>query len=298
MKRLRLRLAALAVTMALLPTAAWAGEMPKGLAVQLSDPKLDEARFTTLCAEVLRAVDPQATVSVVGPLRVAVASQGVEVAVGLENPWRAPPANRAEAVWTLAHRLKDAVQAALGKAVGEASEIVPLVRGEVDASVQMIKAGKYNQIGERLVGDLWTLYAFNKPTQFLPVTDADLQRLKIDRAKLRSMALANLRKQIPQVEKKGSAGSWMFILPEIGGNFEASLLLIDEMWDGKSGEVEGEFVVAVPARDLLFVTGARNQAGVQKVKALAADAFAKGDHPVSKQVLVRRKGRWETAETP
>ncbi|MFP2928448.1 DUF1444 family protein [Pyxidicoccus sp. 3LG] len=279
----------------LFPDAARAADMPKDLSVQISDPKLDEARFTSLCAEVLRVVEPQAKVSVVGSFRVAVTSQGVELVVGFENPWRAPPAGRADAVWTQAQGLNATVQAALGKASGQLAEIVPLVRGEVDAAVQAIIAGKYNQIGERLVGDLWVLYAFNKPTLFMPVTDVDLQRLKLDKAKLRSLALGNLRKQIPPIEKKGSSGTWMFILPETGGNFEASLLLLDEVWDGKGTALDGEPMVAVPARDLLFVTGTHNEAGVQKVKDLAAHAFDKVDHPVSKKVLVRRKGKWEIA---
>ncbi|PTL83385.1 DUF1444 family protein [Vitiosangium sp. GDMCC 1.1324] len=294
MSHVQSRALLLAITMTLLPCASFAAEMPKELATRLSDAKIDEDRFTALCAEAVRAADPEATVSVVAPFKVAVTSQGAKLMVGFENPWRASPGSRAQAVWNHVQQLRDVVQASLGKVMGELSEIVPLVRGEVEASVQMIKAGKYNQIGERLAGDLWVIYAFNKPTHFMPVTDADLKRLKLERAQLRATALKNLRQQIPPVEKRGGAGTWMFILPKTGGNFEASLLLFDELWDGKSTEKEGDFVVAVPARDILLVTGSRSKAGVEKVSALAAETFAGGDHPISKQVLIRRKGKWET----
>lgn len=167
------------------------------------------------------------------------------------------------------------------------------MRGEVDAAVQMIKQGKSKQIGEQLTGDIWVLYAFNKPTLFLPVQEEDLPRLKLERAQLRLTAVRNLEALLPDIEKKGGAGTWMWILPDTGGNFEASLLLLDEPWGEFAQKLSGEVVVAVPARDLLFVTDSANEAGVKKVRALAEDAYARGDHPVSKQVLVRRGGKWE-----
>ncbi|WP_224245604.1 DUF1444 family protein [Hyalangium gracile] len=273
-------------------------KLPERLAEKLSDPELEPGAFTNLCAEALKTLDPQATVSVVGPFQVAMNSQGVDLVAGFENPWRAAPAARAEAVWAQVLGVREASKAMAGQVVGELREIVPLVRGEVDAAVQLIKAGKSKQVAYPLTADLWVLYAFNKPTQFLPVMDEDLRRLDLDRAQVRATALENLRQFIPGFERKGGKGTWMLILPNTGGNFEASLLLLDEIWDDLEKETQGEVVAAVPARDLLFVTDSQNAAGVSKVSALAADAYAKGDHPVSKQVLVRRSGEWKPWAPP
>ena len=156
----------------------------------------------------------------------------------------------------------------------------------------MIKAGKYDQIAERLAGDMWVLYSFNKPEQFLPVMSQDLARLKVDKSQLRTLAMKNLRALLPAPEKRGGGGTWMLTLPKMGGNFEASLLLVDEIWDEMSKTVSGDLVAAAPARDLLFVSGSGDAAGVKKLSSLAVDAFAKVDHPVSQQVLVRREGKW------
>ncbi len=269
--------------------------VPIDLANRLGDSTLDENEFTTLCVEVLRAVAPEAQVSKVAPLRTVAKTPSVEMLVSFENPWRAPPTERAVAVWAQARQLKDAVEVARGRLVGEAREIVPLARGEVDAAVQQIMAGAGTQVGERIAGDLWILYSFNKPTLFVPVTEDDLRRLKLDRVQLRTLALQNLRSLLPPVRRQtmGTNGTWALILPQSGGNFEASLLVDDDAWSALASEVAGELVAVAPARDLLFVTGSRNVLGLEQISATARDAFGRVDHPVSKQLLVRRRGIWE-----
>jgi uncharacterized protein YtpQ (UPF0354 family) len=131
-----------------------------------------------------------------------------------------------------------------------------------------------------------------------PVMESDLLRLGLEREQLRSTALKNLRQLAQGVERRVSGSTSMLILPYTGGSFEASLLLLDEIWEELEKEAQGELVAAVPTRDLLFVTDSHDKAGVSKVTAIAADAFAKGDHPVSEQVLIRRNGKWEPWVAP
>ena len=55
-----------------------------------------------------------------------------------------------------------------------------------------------------------------------------------------------------------------------GGNYEASLLLIDDIWSSGQVKVNGDIVVAIPTRDVLLVTGSRNRSGLKRVRELAA----------------------------
>jgi len=55
------------------------------------------------------------------------------------------------------------------------------------------------------------------------------------------------------------------------GVYDASLLLADALWSSGQIEVEGDIVVAAPAKGPLLVTGSRNRAGIARLRALAAE---------------------------
>ena len=40
-----------------------------------------------------------------------------------------------------------------------------------------------------------------------------------------------------------------------GGNYEATLILLPEVWESVAEMVSGQIVAAVPARDVLYFTG-------------------------------------------
>jgi uncharacterized protein YtpQ (UPF0354 family) len=84
----------------------------------------------------------------------------------------------------------------------------------------------------------------------------------------------------------------------MGGNFEASLMALDAVWDGGFRQfVGGEYVVACPARDLLAFCDARSVVGVRELRAVCAAARAHGvDHPISDRLYRRAGGRWQVFE--
>jgi uncharacterized protein YtpQ (UPF0354 family) len=57
--------------------------------------------------------------------------------------------------------------------------------------------------------------------------------------------------------------------------------------------VKGDIVVAVPARDVVLVTGSHNRKGLQVVRAMAADLAAKGPHRLTTALFVYRDGRFK-----
>lgn len=292
--------------------------LPRAVEKQLGASSLDELAFTNLCAQALSHVDASATVTIAGPLRVSVKTRGIEVLVSFEDQWHRQPEDRAVAVWEHVRHLDQIVVSALGdggapnlpprgevaadgrfdsvspqgRYRGSAENIVPLVRGEVDAAVQGIKNGTYPQIGEHLAGDVWVVYAFNEPEMFLPVTSMDLQRLNIAPADLRGLSLRNLRAAIPPVGRKEKRSWVMLTLPNSGGNFEASLMLLDDLWAEEEQHVSGDLVAIVPARDVLAFTGSKNPE-LSGFARQSGETFSQMPHHVSKQAFVRKNGKWE-----
>ena len=76
----------------------------------------------------------------------------------------------------------------------------------------------------------------------------------------------------------------------LGGNFEASLLLIDDLWDRQLAHLApNDFVAAVPTRDVLAVCDANSEAGIDELRQIVLRAEG-GDHPLATTLYRRPRG--------
>ncbi|MEM8882679.1 MAG: hypothetical protein AAGD14_01260 [Planctomycetota bacterium] len=78
-----------------------------------------------------------------------------------------------------------------------------------------------------------------------------------------------------------------------GGDYEASMLLADHVWDVMADHVDGDVIAAAPARDLLFVTGADDAAGLSQMEAAIRRVFDEEfSYRISRAMLRRKDGGW------
>lgn len=61
-----------------------------------------------------------------------------------------------------------------------------------------------------------------------------------------------------------------------GGNFEAALILLPYFWEHIHNVMGSEVIVAIPARDLLFITKASNPDAILKLKNIVQQSFEGG----------------------
>lgn len=79
----------------------------------------------------------------------------------------------------------------------------------------------------------------------------------------------------------------------LDGNFEASLLLVDPLWDQSLVKyVQNGFVVAVPARDIVAFADAQSAAGIAELNNIVSRLFPGGDHLISQDLYKRESGQW------
>ncbi len=138
--------------------------------------------------------------------------------------------------------------------------IVPVLKSAdwVETIQQLRKAVPATQLlTEPFIGQLMIVYAEDRPSsiRFLMMGD-DVG----DRASLRDRAVANLRRLLPKIEMQTRADGVSLI--SAGGEYEASLVLLDDLWSSGRIKVDGDIVVALPTKDILLVTGSRNTAGL------------------------------------
>ena len=143
---------------------------------------------------------------------------------------------------------------------------------------------------EEFSPDLIVLYAEDSPRNIRYLGPKDLESAKIERSELRALACANLKRLLPKIERHGANGLYMITA---GGDYEASLLLLDSIWSGGQVEVKGDVVVAIPTRDLLLVTGSQDPQGIEKARQMVKEASTNGPYRLTQKLFVYRNGRFD-----
>jgi uncharacterized protein YtpQ (UPF0354 family) len=80
----------------------------------------------------------------------------------------------------------------------------------------------------------------------------------------------------------------------VDGNFEASMLLLDELWESHFQQfVTGDYLVALPTRDVLSFCDAASATGREQLLQLVERLRNSTDHPLSQSIYRRVGNRWE-----
>ncbi len=143
----------------------------------------------------------------------------------------------------------------------------------------------YEDLNEELV----IVYAEDSPKNLRYLSPKDLEQVDLKPSDLKDLAIRNLKSIIPKIEAHGGNGVYMVTA---GGDYEASLLLFEGLWDGVQIKVDGDYVVAVPSRDMLLITGSRNKEGVQKISELAIKTVAEAPYHLTSDLFIRKDGKY------
>jgi hypothetical protein len=167
------------------------------------------------------------------------------------------------------------------------SRVVPLIKD--DGFFDQVESG-FRPAAERLVADLSIVYAFDQPHSLEIMTEAERVALGVPPRELRTMAVRNLRRLVPEIRHQDNGSAHMLLA---GGNFEASLLLLDDLWTRLSADVPGDLVACAAARDVMLYTGSAITGGIDGVVQLATRILSEGNHALSATLLRWTPLGWE-----
>lgn len=296
-----------------------------------AETRVSQGRFTELFIDALRAEVPELDIRPLRPLQLTIARDGRAITVHLGNAFV-----RCETSPDMLHVIVDDHVVATIEQLGrddlqiDVTRIVPVME---NVRYREELASSQNGDGAELAHEsynetLIVLYAEDKPSITRFLDDRTLDDLRIDRSKLRSIAVRNLVKLLPElIEVRGANGvHWLSVdgtykgsmsmvvssdttergqsgiyRVSAGGNYEASLLLFDDIWSSdtwSTGDtrVAGEVVVAVPARDVLVVSGSRESEGIATLREIASGIVASDLSSLTEQLFVYRNGRFQPFE--
>ena len=169
-----------------------------------------------------------------------------------------------------------------------ADDIVALVR---DAEYcAYVTAQEVDAVTEHLVGDLWVIYAVDRPQSTSVLTADVITGLGLSHFDVRTLGLKNLRRLLSDLEIVRQAE--FYELNCENSVYLAGALLLDGIWEEAAAKVEGDVVVAVPSRDVLLFSGTSNPAGLTQLRQATDSVFSGGDHLISRTLMRRVTGQW------
>jgi uncharacterized protein YtpQ (UPF0354 family) len=131
------------------------------------------------------------------------------------------------------------------------SNIVPIVKvlvNDADLGQAERLENVLLPISRPLVENLEVMYAFDLPDCFAFLNERDASELNLSHADLHDLAIYNLLGRLEEIDIQQMNNLPVYSL-EIGGNLDASLLLLQAVRDIVAQEIPGNIVAAIPSRD-------------------------------------------------
>ncbi|MCB0402143.1 MAG: DUF1444 family protein [Flavobacteriales bacterium] len=173
--------------------------------------------------------------------------------------------------------------------------IVPIIKD--NAFLEEVKRLKntdsLDNVIETYNSELVIIYVEDTEKTVRHLSQKDFKELNISTDTLKEFALANLHDLLPEIEKHGETGYYMVT---VGGTYESSLILADDIWTQENFPVQGEIIVGIPSRDLLIVTGSEDPENMNKLRVLINDIHQNGSHIISNRIFIRKNGKFVVHE--
>ncbi len=157
--------------------------------------------------------------------------------------------------------------------------------GESGDAVSMV--GDDEPILRNLGNGLLVAYLVDEGDHFSYVQRRHINLAGLSESALHEKAIANLAALLAQREARLHAAVNGVSAIIFDGNFEATLILVDSLWDEELAHLAPNgFVVAIPTRDVLAFCDAQSRMGIDELRRVIARTQG-GDHPLQ-PVLYRR----------
>lgn len=171
------------------------------------------------------------------------------------------------------------------------NKILPIIKDQkfLNGLNGLSKNFEDKHVFEKYNSELFIFYAEDKELSINYLTQDDFQQLGISMNELRERAIENFDNLV-EMKKYGGDGYFMI---SAGGNYEASIILLN-IWEKENFDVEGNIVIAVPARDMLLVTGSKDSKNLHTMYDVVENTISTGNHLVSDKLFEFINGKFET----
>ena len=132
------------------------------------------------------------------------------------------------------------------------------------------------------LGDLLVTFAVDDGDHFSLLQRSDVPEGMSD-ADLFALAKKNLTEQVEFTLTGTNYGGYGILA---GGDHEAGALCLDFIWDAVLKQVGENLVIAVPAKDCLFMAAASDRAQIEGMAEVAKSIFENGDRQLTRNLFL------------
>lgn len=186
---------------------------------------------------------------------------------------------------------------ALREADASRDKILPVIKddGYVDEMLHSLRkrgtdTSKFEILFDRLCDGLLITYAIDTPHSLRYLRSDDLVSVGVERPQLQYLAMENLRLKTHTLQWHDNDGIY---LGTLDGTYEASLLLLPEVFEEVARNGSGRLVLAVPSRDVVLVCDADCPSAVERIQLLAQGLHQQAAYAVSPHIFHWQDGQCE-----
>jgi uncharacterized protein YtpQ (UPF0354 family) len=147
------------------------------------------------------------------------------------------------------------------------------------------KAAENKVVARRFLADLWIVYVLDQPESMQLISHGVMKKLGLHEAGLHDLALANLRASLQGMPSFLAEGTDGIHVVQVGDSYEASRLLLPELWQPLQAEMGGDLLACAPTRDVVYYTSALPPDRLRAMRKLAQSIYDKGPYSLSTAVF-------------
>jgi hypothetical protein len=160
-----------------------------------------------------------------------------------------------------------------------------------ESELAIVVSGRQKPVLRNLGNGLLVAYIIDRGDDFQYVQRRHLEEAGVTDGELHQYAVGNLAELTRTRLKVELCGSVFAAL--MGGNFEASLILVDSLWNETLARlITKEFVATVPARDILAFCDIGSAQGLAQLRQISAVTTEGGDHLLTPGLYHRQDHAW------
>jgi uncharacterized protein YtpQ (UPF0354 family) len=144
---------------------------------------------------------------------------------------------------------------------------------------------------ESLNNGLNLLYAFDTELSMQFLSNQSIAELGLTDEQLKNRALENLMLAIPELRISGDTSFVSYLIAD--ENYEASLLLIDQLWTKQNFPVKGEIIVFALNRATVLITGSNDKKGIEAITNIVNVPDSQVSHALATTFHIRKGNKWE-----
>jgi uncharacterized protein YtpQ (UPF0354 family) len=245
---------------------------------------LTEREFTQIYLDEFRKVQPNVDFQIVDDLKVAATINEKTLQHFLDNAY-IEYKSQPDSLYVVINRyINSSLELYIEKPSIQIERIIPVIK-PIDYLDDLRRLSK--ESGEEK--EPWVVYekyndqliiVFGEDTEnsIAYFNEEEFNTLGINKDTLLVFSINNLKNILPDIQKVGEKDFFGLMA---GGVYEASLILLTTLWSKENFDIKGDFVISIPNRDILFITGSGNLEEIEKVKELTANSYQNGNYSIS-----------------